>query len=152
MNVLEISKLKNERIIANAVAVDGLRALATHCHEEEDAFAVIVASGMRTEDVMRELCEVLDTMGITHSERRDPQTKNLMAHLVNRHGSASRVLVLPIFNYHKEEVERRFKALSPSFVYVDEYCDLGQAETDYIQAILGRRRGVKGLQVLWRCD
>lgn len=141
-----------------------LHALVRHCYEEDNALALIVAPQIRTgkEGVVYDLEWVLDIwkngnidkegnrlddgMGLEYTEASlDPQTKDRVLFIGNRHGGWSKVILISI--PYAEVVAKRMKALSPSFVYADEFTELDSAEYfTYVAQQIGRRRGIKGPQ------
>lgn len=142
----------------------GLDALVRHCYEEEDALALIIAPQIRTgkEGVMYDLQFILDQwrhgnkdkdgnrldkgLGLDFTEPQlDPNTKDRCIYIGNRHGGWSKVILISI--PYAQVVEKRMKALSPSFVYLDEITELDGIEYfTYVSAQLGRRRKIKGPQ------
>jgi len=142
----------------------GLDALIRHCYDEEDALALIIAPSIRTgkEGVFDDLENVLDLwkngnkdkdgvriddgMGIEYTvPLQDPQTKDRIIKITNRYGGESKVLLVSI--PHVSMVQKRMKALSPSFVYVDEITELeGHEYFTYVVFQLGRRRNINGPQ------
>lgn len=140
-------------------SIGGLNALVRHCYEEEDALALIIAPQIRTgkEGVMYDLQWVLEQwangMGLDYTEPSlDPQTKDRCIYIGNRFGGWSKVILMSI--PYAEVVEKRMKALSPSFVYVDEITELDSKEFfTYVAQQLGRRRGIRGpMQYVASCN
>lgn len=147
-------------------SLGGIHTLIRHCYEEEDALALIIAPQIRTgkEGVIYDLQWALDIwrngnwadenagiradsgMGLDYTEPTlDPQTKDRVLFIGNRFGGWSKVILVSI--PYAEAVEKRMKALSPSFVYVDEITELDSSEYfTYVAAQLGRRRGIRGPQ------
>lgn len=149
-------------------SIGGLSALVRHCYEEEEALALIIAPQIRTgkEGVIYDLEWILDIwkngnidptdkdrrlrldvgMGLDYTAPKlDPQTKDRVIFIGNRHGGWSKVILMSI--PYAEVVEKRMKSLSPSFVYVDEITELDSKEFFvYVAQQLGRRRGIKGPQ------
>lgn len=145
-------------------SIGGLHALVRHCYEENDALALIIAPQIRTgkEGVIYDLQWVLDIwkngnldkdgnrmdegIGLEYTEPSlDPQTKDRVIFVGNMHGGWSKIILISI--PYAEVVQKRMKALSPSFVYVDEVTELsGREYFTYVSAQLGRRRGIKGPQ------
>lgn len=149
-------------------SIGGLFALVRHCYEEKDALALIIAPQIRTgkEGVIYDLMWVLDIwkngnwdpnfpedkrrlddgMGLEFTEPSlDPQTKDRCIYIGNRWGGWSKVVLMSI--PYAEVVEKRMKALSPSFVYVDEITELDAKDFfTYVAQQLGRRRGIRGPQ------
>lgn len=144
--------------------VGGLHALVRHCYEEEGALALILAPQIRTgkEGVISDLEWVLDIwrngnigkdgnrvdegMGLQYTESAlDPQTKDRVIFIGNRHGGWSKVILISI--PYAEVVAKRMKALSPSFVFADEFTELdGPEYFTYVAQQIGRRRGISGPQ------
>lgn len=148
--------------------VSSLSALIRHAYEEDDALVLIIAPQIRTgkEGVIYDLMWMLDIwrngnidptdperrrrldegMGLEYTEPTlDPQTKDRVIFIGNRFGGWSKVILMSI--PYAEVVEKRMKALSPSFVYVDEITELDSREFfTYVAQQLGRRRGIRGPQ------
>lgn len=143
----------------------GIHALIRHCYDEEEALALVVAPAIRTgkEGVFYELQKALDIwkngnlapdgetrvdggMGLEFTEPTlDAQTKDRHLFIYNRHGGKSKVILISI--PYEESVSKRMKALSPSFVYIDEITELGGKDYfTFISAQLGRRKKIKGPQ------
>ena len=145
----------------------GIAAMIRHCYEEEDALALIVAPQIRTGkdgtiydvewslDIWRngnydpkdpERKRIDDGIGLDFSEpMMDPQTKDRIILVGNRHGGWSKIMLISI--PYAAVVEKRMKALSPSFVLVDEITELDSKEFFvYVVQQLGRRRFIKGPQ------
>lgn len=143
-----------------------LHALIRHCYEEKEALALILAPQIRTgkEGVMYDLMWCLDIwrngnwadreqtkrrddgIGLEYTEPSlDPQTKDRIVYIANRHGGWSKVVLVSI--PYAEVVEKRMKSLSPSFVYADELTELDSKDFfTYVAQQLGRRRGIVGPQ------
>lgn len=146
--------------------IGGLAALVQHCYDEQDALALIIAPQIRTgkEGVLNDLTWVLDIfkygnwvdksmeeradngMGLDYTDAvLDPQTKDRCVFIGNRHGGWSKVILISI--PYASVVEKRMKALSPSFVFADEITELdGMEYFTYVAQQLGRRRRIKGPQ------
>lgn len=142
----------------------GVHALIRHCYDEDNALALVIAPQIRTgkEGVFYELENTLDIwkngnmdpdgnridegMGIEYTAPSlDPQTKDRYLYIYNRHGGKSKVVLISI--PYEESVAKRMKALSPSFVYVDEITELeGKSYFTYVVAQLGRRKRIRGPQ------
>lgn len=145
-------------------SIGGLNALVRHSYEENDPLSLIVAPQIRTgkEGVIYDLQWVLDIWKFGNKDKDgnridegidleytepslDPQTKDRVLYIGNRHGGWSKVILISI--PYAEVVEKRMKALSPSFVYVDEITELDSSEYfTYVSAQIGRRRGISGPQ------
>lgn len=143
-------------------------ALIRHCYEEDDALALIIAPSIRTgsEGVIYDLCRTLDIwrngnrdpkdltgkrridagLGLDYTEPLlDPNTKDRVIYIRNRHGGKSKVVLISL--PYEEVVERRMKALSPSFVYADEITELASKKYfTYVAQQIGRRAGIVGPQ------
>jgi hypothetical protein len=147
-------------------SVGCLHLLVRHCYEENDALALVLAPQIRTgkEGALYDLQWVLDIwkngnwkdrtqtertdggMGLQYTEPSlDPNTKDRILLIQNRHGGWSKVILISI--PYAEVVEKRMKDLSPSFVYVSEITELeSKAFFTYVSQQLGRRRGIEGPQ------
>lgn len=146
-----------------------LDALVRHCYDEDDALAIILSPSIRQgkEGVFDDLEAILDIwkngnkemidgietgsridegMGLDYTPPAlDPQTKDRVIYITNRHGTRSKVLLVSI--PHHSMVKKRMKALSPSFVYVDEIAELESAS--YFRDVvyqLCRRKNINGPQ------
>lgn len=154
----------------------GSDCLVRHCFENDNALAVIVSPSIRTgnEGVLFDLTdlvlpswrdgnrhpiflpdgkqnpkagELMDVgIGLRYTPPKlDPQTKDRHFWIQNMDGGWSKVIIISI--PFEEAVEPRIKALSPSFVLVDELTQCpGPKYFTFIAAQLGRRRGIKGPQ------
>jgi hypothetical protein len=142
----------------------GVHALIRHCYEEYDALALVIAPAIRSgkEGVFYELEKALDIwkngnldkfgnrtdegMGIDYTESTlDPSTKDRILYIANKHGGWSKVVLISI--PYPSMVEKRMKAISPSFVYVDEITELESAEYfTYVTLQIGRRPNIVGPQ------
>jgi hypothetical protein len=85
-------------------------------------------------------------IGLEYTEPTlDPQTKDRIVYIANRHGGWSKVVLVSI--PYAEVVQKRMKSLSPSFVYADEITELDSKDFfTYVAQQLGRRRGIVGPQ------
>lgn len=152
-----------------------LHALVRHCYENKNAFALIIALSIRTgkEGALYDLENLVLPAwrdgnrypewvnGVKHpkagqlmdsgiglqftNSQQDPDTKDRVIWIANRHGGWSKILLVSI--PYAEAVEARIKGPAPSFVYVEE---LTNAKSDeyftFPTAQLGRRRMIEGPQ------
>ena len=141
-------------------------ALVRHCYEEANALALIIAPAIRSgkEGVLADLAWILDIwrngnwtdrtqtaradngIGLSYTEAAlDSNTKDRVVFIGNQHGGWSKVILVSM--PYEEVVSKRMKAISPSFVYADEFTELGGPAyfTDVAMQV-GRRRMVTGRQ------
>lgn len=152
--------------------------MVRHCYWEKNALAIIIALQIRSgkegmfydlEDLVLpawrdgnryprfvngaphpkagELCD--DGIGLEYtSARQDPDTKDRIIWIGNRHGGWSKVLLISI--PYPAAVEQRMKSISPSFVILEEVTNMMSSEYfRFPAAQLGRRRDIEGPQQLY---
>jgi hypothetical protein len=147
-------------------SIGGLHALIRHCYEEDEALALLIAVQIRTgkEGSLYDLEWCLDIwkngnwsdreqttrsdegMGLEYTEPAlDPNTKDRVVYIGNRHGGWSKVILMSI--PYAEVVAKRMKNLAPSFIYMEEITDMeGKEYFTHANAQLGRRRRIAGPQ------
>lgn len=124
-----------------------------HCYEEPNALAIMVTPAIRTgrEGLAFELESLIlpqwtEGLGLVNTGfRMDPASKDRVVWIGNMHDGWSKLICMSV--PYLESIEARVKAMSPSFVFVDELTEYKTREIfTYIGAQLGRRRGVRGPQ------
>lgn len=148
-----------------------LHALVRHCYYNRNALAVIIALSIRVgkEGILYDLenlvlpawrdgnrypdllngekhpkaGELMDNgIGLQFTQsKQDPDTKDRVIWIGNRHGGWSKVLLVSI--PYAEVVEQRIKGPAPSFVILEEATNMPSDEYfKYPAAQMGRRRGI----------
>jgi hypothetical protein len=162
--------------------ISALNALVRHCYQNKNALAIIIALSIRVgkEGVLYDLenlvlpawrdgnryPELLN--GVKHpkagelmdsgiglqftASRQDPDTKDRVIWIANRHGGWSKVLLVSV--PYAEAVEARIKGPAPSFVYLEEATNMESDEYfKYPAAQMGRRRDIEDpMQLYASCN
>lgn len=158
--------------------ISTLHALVRHCYMEKNALAMVVGLSIRTgkEGILYDLenlvlpawrdgnrapewingvknprgGELVDEgigLQFTNSQQ-DPDTKDRVIWIGNRHGGWSKVMLVSI--PYAEAVEARVKGPQPSFVVLEEITNMTSDEYfKFPAAQLGRRRDIEGPQQLY---
>lgn len=162
--------------------IGGLHALVRHCYFEKDALALIIGKTIYVgkEGALYDLVNlVLPTwrdgnrypeflngkphpkagklmdhgMGLKYTEpKQDPDTKDRVLFIGNRHGGWSKVILKAI--PYEEAVDGRMRGPAPSFIQIEEITTMGGPEY-YVRPMMqmGRRRDIKGpMQLYASCN
>jgi hypothetical protein len=130
-----------------------LQKMVRHCYENSGALALVITPTLRVgrEGVVCDLEDWAlpqwrDGIGLKYSEvTQDPQTKDRSIKVGAMNGGTSKILQMSI--QYPRQVESRVKAMSPSFVLMDELTQCRSRNYfEFIAAQVGRRRNIKGPQ------
>lgn len=127
--------------------------MVRHCYENWDALALIITPSIRTGKfgVIHDLETLIlpaweEGIGLDWlPSKLDPNTKDRVLKLANRHGGWSTILQISI--PYEEAIASRIKGIHPSFVMADELTDCdGRGYFTLVSAQMNRRRNIQGPQ------
>lgn len=127
--------------------------MVRHCYENWDALGLVVTPSIRTGKfgVVHDLETLIlpaweDGIGLEWiPSKLDPNTKDRIMKLGNRHGGWSTILQIAI--PYAEAIASRVKGIHPSFILADELTDCESREYfTLLAAQLNRRRHIEGPQ------
>jgi hypothetical protein len=127
--------------------------MVRHCYENWDALGLIVTPSIRTGKfgVIHDLETLIlpaweEGIGMEWiPSKLDPNTKDRILKVANRHGGWSTILQIAI--PYAEAIAARIKGIHPSFILPDELTDCdGREYFSLIAAQLNRRRHISGPQ------
>lgn len=155
--------------------IGALHAGVRHCYENNDALFLIISQSVRTGKfgLMRDLIKIVlpawrdgnryppmtpdmkphplagklmdEGIGLEYSDPRiDPSSKDTIIDIVNMNGNKCQIVMFSI--PYDGVIEERIRALSPSFVMVDELDVCNEDYLDMVAIQLGRRSGIDGPQ------